>query len=278
MDITFSTPNCGEIPLLAVQGVREVTAAANPGHTSNNSAAPDSVPAPATGDNSTQTTHNTSSTLTPSPGSAEDTYSDAHVLNATASVTRLVTLAGLRKGNISFTLQVANDTTGVPIPVDASASVVQAEVSRLLRSSSSTRDGVSAALPPLGNAHLEHPPVTVTRSGSCAAGYVWTVTYTAFYGPAPDLHVADSAQLENATADRRTPTLTVDQTTSKSMLRLRPIPGALTRSVHSDPQVVVHINGHSATCNATNPRDARRTHWIRDADCSFDFSAQPLLG
>ena len=146
-DITFSTPNCGEIPLLAVQGVREVTAAANPGHTSNNSAAPDSVPAPATGDNSTQTTHNTSSTLTPSPGSAEDTYSDAHVLNATASVTRLVTLAGLRKGNISFTLQVANDTTGVPIPVDASASVVQAEVSRLLRSSSSTRDGVSAALP-----------------------------------------------------------------------------------------------------------------------------------
>ena len=184
-----------------------------------------------------------------------------------------MTLAGLRKGNISFTLQVANDTTGVPIPVDASASVVQAEVSRLLRSSSSTRDGVSAALPPLGNAHLEHPPVTVTRSGSCAAGYVWTVTYTAFYGPAPDLHVADSAQLENATADRRTPTLTVDQTTSKSMLRLRPILEP-SQEVFTDPQVVVHINGHSATCNATNPRDATQDPLDpRDADCSFDFSS-----
>ena len=58
------------------------------------------------------------------------------------------------------------------------------------------------------------------------------------------------------------------------MLRLRPIPGALTRSVHSDPQVVVHINGHSATCNATNPRDTMQDPLDpRDADCSFDFAS-----
>ena len=58
------------------------------------------------------------------------------------------------------------------------------------------------------------------------------------------------------------------------MLRLWPIPGALTKSVHSDPQVVVHINGHSATCNATNPRDATQDPLDpRDADCSFDFSS-----